>query len=49
MSTLYEINSAILDCVDLETGEIIDIDRLQALQIEKTQSLKISRCGIKTL
>ena len=24
MATLYEINSAILDCVDLETGEVID-------------------------
>lgn len=26
--TLYEIDSAIMDCVDEETGEIIDLRRL---------------------
>ena len=40
MANLYEINAAILDCVDLETGEIIDIEQLQALQIEREQKIE---------
>lgn len=40
MATLYEINAAILDCVDLETGEIIDFDQLQALQLEREQKVE---------
>lgn len=31
--TLYEINNAILECVDMETGEIIDSDKLSELQM----------------
>jgi hypothetical protein len=37
---LYQINAAILDCVDLETGEIIDIELLQALQMEREQKIE---------
>ena len=37
MRALYEIDQAILDCVDLETGEILDSDRLDALQMEREQ------------
>lgn len=40
MSTLYQINAAILDCVDLETGEIIDVEQLQALQLEREQKIE---------
>ena len=40
MATLYEINAAMLDCVDLETGEIIDIEQLQALQLEREQKVE---------
>lgn len=40
MATLYEINAAILDCVDLETGEIIDIERLNELQMEREQKIE---------
>ena len=28
MATLYEIDEEILNCVDMETGEIIDVERL---------------------
>ena len=28
---LYEINSQILDCIDQETGEVMDIDGLEEL------------------
>lgn len=40
MSTLYQINAAILDCVDLETGEIIDLERLHELQMEREQKIE---------
>lgn len=33
MATLYEINQEILNCVDMETGEIIDMDKLGELQL----------------
>ena len=40
MASLYEINAAILSCVDLETGEIIDVEQLQALQLEREQKIE---------
>ena len=40
MANLYSINAAILSCVDLETGEIIDIDQLHALQMEREQKIE---------
>lgn len=40
MASLYEINAAILACVDLETGEIIDIERLHELQMEREQKIE---------
>lgn len=33
MANLYEINEEILNCVDMETGEIIDTERLEQLQL----------------
>lgn len=33
MATLYEINEEILNCVDMETGEIIDAEKLSQLQM----------------
>lgn len=38
--TLYEIDNAILECVDEETGEIIDFEKLDALCIEKENKIK---------
>ena len=40
MSTLYEIDAAILNCCDIETGEIIDADALDALMMEREQTQK---------
>jgi hypothetical protein len=40
MASLYEINAAIMGCVDLETGEIIDEEQLQALQMEREQKIE---------
>ena len=33
--TIYEIDQAIMRCVDLETGEIIDTEKLDKLQMER--------------
>lgn len=46
---LYEIEQEILDCLDLETGEVIDPERLDALQMEKTKKLENVACWIKNL
>ena len=37
---LYEIDAAILACVDVETGEILDIEKLEALQIERDEKIE---------
>lgn len=46
---LWEINSAIMDCVDMETGEIIDIERLDALQMARDEKLENIGLYIKHL
>ena len=46
---LYEIDSAIMDCVDMETGEIVDIERLSSLQMERDQKIEGVGCWIKNL
>lgn len=38
--TLYEIDNAILECVDEETGEIIDFEKLDALCIKRENKIK---------
>jgi hypothetical protein len=40
MSSLYEINEQILDCMDLETGEILDEEKFDNLQIEREQKIE---------
>lgn len=46
---LYEIDQAILDCIDLETGEIIDTDQLDKLTMEREAKLENVACWIKEL
>lgn len=36
---LYEINQEIMDCIDMETGEIIDQERLEQLNMAKDEKL----------
>ena len=47
--TLYEIENAILDCVDQETGEIIDAEALTALQMERDRKLEGVALWVKDL
>lgn len=47
--TLYEIDAAILDCIDEETGEIIDLERLSELEMERDKKISGVACWIKDL
>lgn len=38
--TLYEIDKAISDCIDEETGEILDFDKLDKLQMDRTAKIE---------
>lgn len=40
MASLYEIDSKILECVDPETGEILDFEKLEALQMERLEKIE---------
>lgn len=40
MMKLYEINQEILACIDMETGEIIAPEKLEALQMDKHEKLR---------
>ena len=49
MRALYDIDAAILACVDQETGEIFDPEQLDALQMERAQKLEGVALWIKDL
>lgn len=49
MRALYEIDNDILNCVDTETGEILDIDKLNALQMERDKKIEGVALYIKQL
>lgn len=40
MATLFEIKQDILDCLDLETGEILNPEKLEQLQMDKHEKLR---------
>lgn len=47
--TLYEIDQQLMDCIDLETGEIIDAEKLNALQMERDEKIENVALWIKDL
>jgi len=49
MRPLYDIDQEILDCMDLETGEIIDIEKLNDLQMERDKKLEGVALWIKDM
>ncbi len=49
MRALYEIDQDILDCLDAETGEILDVERLDALQMERETKLEGVSLWVKDL
>lgn len=46
---LYEIDSAILDCVDAETGEIFDMDKFEELSLTRDAKVENICLWIKNL
>jgi hypothetical protein len=46
---LWEINQAILGCVDAETGEIIDAEALESLVMQRTEKIEAVALWIKNL
>lgn len=46
---IYEIDNAILECIDLETGEIVDTDRLEALKMGREAKIENVALWIKEL
>ena len=49
MATLYEIDEQMLACVDSETGEIIDADKLSSLVLQRDAKLEGVALWIKNL
>ena len=49
MRALYDIDQDILDCVDTETGEILDTEKLDALQMEREAKLEGVALWVKDL
>lgn len=47
--TLYEIDQQIMSCVDMDTGEIVDMGKLSELQIERETKLENIALWIKNL
>ncbi|MBD5543761.1 MAG: siphovirus Gp157 family protein [Lachnospiraceae bacterium] len=46
---LYEIEHEILECVDMETGEIVNVDALNALEMERDSKIENIALWIKNL
>ena len=49
MRPIYEIDQEILDCIDDETGEILDVEKLDALQMEREAKLEGVALWVKDL
>ena len=49
MASLYEIDKSILECIDRETGEMIDPERLEGLFMERNQKIENIALWIKNL
>ena len=47
--TIYEIDNEIMNCVDMETGEVIDTDKLNDLKMERDAKIENVACWIKEL
>ncbi len=49
MASIYEIDKQIADCIDFETGEVIDEEKLEQLQIERDVKIENIALFIKNL
>lgn len=46
---LYEINNEIMECVDMETGEVIDAEKMEGLQMAFDEKVENIALWIKNL
>ena len=46
---LYQINEALIQCIDEETGEIIDIEKLGELELQRNEKIENIGLWIKNL
>lgn len=46
---LYDIDQSIMDCIDMETGEIIAPEKLAELQMDRKTKIRNIACYIKDL
>lgn len=46
---LYEIDAAVMACIDEETGEIIDEEKLDGLEMERSKKIENTALWIKNL
>ena len=46
---LFEIDREIIGCVDAETGEVIDLEKLESLSIDRDRKIENIGCWIKNL
>lgn len=46
---LYEIEQEVMSCIDMETGEIIDVEKLDALTMERDQKIENIALWVKNL
>lgn len=46
---LFQIDDAILACIDQETGDILDVEKLDALEMEREKKISNTACFIKNL
>lgn len=46
---LFQIEDAILECVDTETGDILDVEKLEALEMERDAKISNIACWVKEL
>lgn len=46
---LYEINEAIMNCIDEETGEVVDVQALNELSMERDTKIENLACWYKNL
>lgn len=49
MANLYEISAQILDCIDVETGEVVDVERVAALEMALDEKVENIALWIKNL
>ena len=49
MDSLYEIDFEIMNCIDFETGEVVDVEKLTELQMEREHKIESVALWVKNL